>query len=148
MEKYCPNCHKSNLPEAQFCRFCAAPLPAMPQIEQNPPVYGNPPWNQPVMGVQPPQNIMPVQAGASGRAIAAMGLSIGGLLLCCLPASLPGAILGWMEVNAIKEGRSSPRGMTFAQVGLWGGIIVTILNLLVYGFYLLAALSGGGGYYY
>jgi hypothetical protein len=148
MEKYCQNCHKSNLAEAQFCRFCAAPLAAAPPVEPTPPIYANPQWNQPVTGAQPPQNLAPAQAGASGRAIASLGLSIGGLLLCCLLASVPGAILGWMEVNAIKEGRSSPAGMTMAQIGLWGGIVVTVLTLLAYGFYILAALSGGGGYYY
>jgi hypothetical protein len=148
MEKYCQNCHKPNLAEAQFCRFCAAPLAAAPQFEQSPPIYANPPWNQPGQGVQMAPNMMPQPAGASGRAVASLGLSIGGLLLCCLLASVPGAILGWMEVNAIKEGRSSPKGMTMAQIGLWGGVIVTVLNLLVYGFYILAALSGGGGYYY
>lgn len=149
MEKYCQNCHKPNAPEAQFCRFCAAPLTsgqAQQQTEQNQGYYGNPQWTPPIPGAQmpPPQNFaMPAAASASGRAIASLILSIGGLVLCCALASVPGAVLGWMEINAIKEGRSSPAGMTFAQIGLWGGIGITILVFLFYGFYFLSALSGG-----
>ncbi len=74
-------------------------------------------------------------------------LSIGGLLLCCLFSSVPGTILGWIEVSAIKEGRSSPKGMTMAQIGLWGGLVVTLLNLIFYGIYLLMILSAGAGSY-
>jgi hypothetical protein len=33
-----------------------------------------------------------------------------------------------MEIDAIKKGQSSSAGMWMAQVGLWGGIIVTILT--------------------
>ena len=74
-------------------------------------------------------------------------LTICGLLLCCALTSVPGAILGWMEVSAIKQGRSSPAGMVMAQIGLWGGIFISILTLFFYGFYLLLALSGGAMYY-
>ncbi|MBS1794288.1 MAG: zinc ribbon domain-containing protein [Acidobacteria bacterium] len=155
MEKYCPNCRQPNALEAQFCRFCATSLAAAPTFQQNPPTfqqnppyYGNQQWNQPFAGgpLQSPNYAAPAP-GASGRAIASLALTIGGLLLCCLLSSVPGAILGWMEVSAIKEGRSSPKGMTMAQIGLWGGLVVTLLNLIFYGIYLLMVLSAGAGSY-
>ena len=75
-------------------------------------------------------------------AIGALIASLCGLLLCCLPGGLVGAILGWMEVTAIKEGRSSPAGMTMAQIGLWGGVAGVALNIIVYILYFLTALMG------
>ncbi len=129
-EKICPRCGDSNSADAKFCRFCASPLPlsATGTDKQR---------NQP----RPPD-------AASARAVGALALSIGGLLLCCVLTSVPGAILGWMEINAIKQGQASPKGMTFAQIGLWGGIAATVVNLLFYGFYLLLMLGAGanGGY--
>jgi hypothetical protein len=74
-------------------------------------------------------------------------LTICGLLLCCALTSVPGAILGWMEVSAIKQGRSSPSGMMMAQIGLWGGVVISVLTLLFYGFNLLALMSSGAMYY-
>lgn len=138
MEKYCQNCRQQNSPDAQFCRFCATPLNGG-QRPQNQANFNNQQWNQGFQGagfVQP-------SAGASGRAIASLVLTICSLLFCCMLTSIPGAILGWMEISAIKQGRSSPAGMMMAQMGLWGGIGVSVLTLFFYGFYLLLALSGG-----
>jgi hypothetical protein len=88
-------------------------------------------------------------AGASGRAIASLILTICSLVLCCgMFTAVPGAILGWMEVSAIKEGRSSPAGMVLAQIGLWGGVGISVLSLIFYAFYFLMLLAGGGGFYY
>ncbi|MDQ4120792.1 MAG: DUF4190 domain-containing protein [Acidobacteriota bacterium] len=142
--KFCQNCKQQNLPEAQFCRFCASPLSAGSQNQSN---FQQQQWNQGVHG-----NFAHPSAGASGRAIASLLLSICGLVLCCALTSVPGTILGWMEVNAIKQGRSSPAGMTMAQIGLWGGAIISVLVLLFYGFQLLVLMSNammvGGGMYY
>ncbi len=56
-------------------------------------------------------------------------------LLCCGPfTGLPAAILGWMELDAIKNGRSPQDGRWMALVGLWGGIASTVIHA---GFYLL-----------
>jgi hypothetical protein len=52
-----------------------------------------------------------------------------------------------MEVSAIKQGRSSPSGMMMAQIGLWGGVVISVLTLLFYGFNLLALMSSGAMYY-
>ncbi len=82
-------------------------------------------------------------SSASGRAVGALILSICGFLFCCTLASLPGAILGWMEINAIKQGKSSPNGMRFAVGAVACGIIGTIATVLFYGFYFLAAISAG-----
>lgn len=137
--KFCQHCKQQNTADAQFCRFCASPLGASAQNQAN---FNNQQWNQ---GFQ--NNFAQPSAGASGRAIASLILTICSLLFCCLLTSIPGAILGWMEVSAIKQGRSSASGMMMAQIGLWGGIVISILTLLFYGFYLLLALSGGAMYY-
>jgi hypothetical protein len=148
MEKLCQNCKQQNSAEAQFCRFCASPLATAqggaPPPPQNPNPQQNQQWNQGFQGNQPAGvNRQPSKGGASGRAIGSLALSICGLLLCCVLTSVPGAILGWMEVNAIKQGQSSPNGMIMAQIGLWGGVVMTVVNLLAYGLYLLLAVSAG-----
>jgi hypothetical protein len=33
--------------------------------------------------------------------------------------------------------------MIMAQIGLWGGVVMTVVNLLAYGLYLLLAVSAG-----
>ena len=151
MEKTCPACHRPNPPEASFCRHCAASLAAAaggrpfatPQNQQ---------WHQmPPAGSQMQGNFASpgANAGASGRAVASLILTICSLVLCCgIFTAVPGAILGWIEVNAIKEGRSSPAGMALAQIGLWGGAAVAGLSLIFYVFYFLMILAGGGDYYY
>src|SRR3712207_607626 len=116
MEKYCQNCRQKNSPDAQFCRACAAPLMGG-QTTANQGFYQNQQWNQGFQGGQMAGGFAPQQSsGVSGRAWASVLLSVGGLLLCCAFASVPGAILGWMEINAIKEGRSDPNGMKFAKI--------------------------------
>lgn len=83
---------------------------------------------------------------ASGRAITAAALAVGGLFCCGALIGIPAAILGWMEMTAIKEGRSSAKGMMFAQIGLWVGIIGSIITTI--GGLLMLMMSGGGGGYY
>jgi hypothetical protein len=81
--------------------------------------------------------------GASGRAIASMILSIVSLVAACGPfTSIPGMILGKMEMNAIRAGQAPPAGETFAKIGFHLGLVVTILfgSALVIG--LFAALLG------
>jgi hypothetical protein len=151
MEKICPGCQRPNPADAAFCRHCASSLPAGMGGQGFPPP--NQQWHRPS---PPPGGGMPgnfaqpaASGGASGRAIASMILAICSFFFCCLFASVPAAILGWIEINAIKEGRSSPSGMTMTQIGLWGGIIVTVLSLIFSGlFFLTALMDGGGGYYY
>jgi Zn-dependent alcohol dehydrogenase len=146
MQKNCPNCKQSNPSEAMFCRQCASPLG---NVQPNQPAYQNQPaqqqWNQPNMGNQPMQNFTQTKPGASGRAMGAAGLAVAGLLCCGIFTGIPAAILGWLEMSAIKEGKAPAEGMMMAQVGLWLGIIGSIVNTIAT-FFLLLLSSMGGGY--
>ena len=69
-------------------------------------------------------------SGASQRAIFAAVLA-GLTPFCCgILSGIPAAILGWMELDAINKGQSSPAGKWMAQLGLWGGIGFSILNII------------------
>jgi hypothetical protein len=158
MDKYCQNCNKPNHTDAVFCRHCASPLSAggsqqqqqQQQQRQAPPNYGNQQnfGNQQNYGNQQfnqqAGNFAPQGDKASGRATAALVLAICGLVCCGPFTGLPAAVVGWMEVSSIKEGRSSPKGMTMAQIGLWGGIAVSIIHGILMLLYMLAAMAGGG----
>lgn len=151
MDKRCQNCNQPNPPEAAFCLNCAAPLsgrqPGTQQQQQ-----ANQQWNHPNFGGQPlGQNFAqppPTAGGASKRATAALILAIAGLLCCGPFTSIPAAIVGWMEVDAIKKGQSSPGGMMFAQIGLWGGIAVTILQGIVLVLWILLSMAASNPYGY
>ncbi len=150
MNKFCQNCQQSNPPEASFCRNCASPLPgAQPggnrQAAQQ--------TNQPNFGGQQVQQNFAQPAMSSGeasqRAITACGLAFAGLVCCGPLTSIPAMIVGWIEINAIKQGQSPQNGMKFAQIGLWGGMIITIVQVL--GFLLWAVISmaaASNPYYY
>ena len=153
MSKQCQNCQQSNPPEAAFCLNCAAPLAQTPFGNQQANQQANQQWNQPNFGGQQAgQNFTQPQAasgGASQRAIIALVLTIIGLVFCCGPlAGIPAAIVGWMEMDAIKKGQSPPAGMWMAQVGLWGGIIVTILTTVGGILFLLLSAASSDPYYY
>lgn len=64
----------------------------------------------------------PSSDSASSRAMGAAALAVVSFICCGIFAGIPAALLGWLEITAIKEGRASPKGMLFAQIGLWGGI--------------------------
>ncbi len=81
------------------------------------------------------------QGGASGRAIAALIVSIVSLVMCCWPAGIVGIVLGKMEMNAIKEGRASQAGETMAKVGFYMGIAVTVISLVFTALYFLGILA-------
>ncbi|MEK7724061.1 MAG: hypothetical protein AAB336_06930 [Acidobacteriota bacterium] len=154
--KLCRNCNQTNPSEALFCRQCASPLDSEQQPNQQ--QYAPPPqqqqfggqqqWNQPNFGNQGmQQNVASAGGGASSRAMLAAGLAAVSLVCGCgFLTGIPAAILGWLELSAIKEGKASVEGMLMAQIGLWGGIaggiIGTVLNLIG----LLILMAGGGGY--
>ena len=149
MDKYCQNCNQTNPPDASFCRNCSASL--MPNKsagqQQNqqwdqPENFGNQPnFTPPDFGRQQNFNNSPVNnsGSASTRATVALVLAIASLF-CCAATSIPAAIVGWMEVGAIKRGESSQAGMMMAQIGLWGGIVMTILSLIGGILYVLTVL--------
>jgi len=71
------------------------------------------------------------KAKASGRSIASMVLSIASVVPCIgLLTCLLGLILGGLEMKAIKEGRSSPKGRGFALAGLIIGIVGLFIQFL------------------
>lgn len=156
MEKVCQNCRLLNPANAVFCRHCAASLPVNAQHSGgNPGQYSNQQkgqgqhpnqqWGSPNTSNQMGGNFAPQADKASGRAISSVVLAVTSLLCCGLVTGIPGAILGWMEVTAIKDGRSSPKGMTMAQIGMWGSIIGSIITTIV-GFILTVFGGGYGGY--
>ena len=150
---YCTQCGTANSDELMFCTNCSAQLykPGEKPRAQYPSPYAAPgasPQQYPQQstqpypgyrstssgsqGYQPYQssyaNQMPAQqASASGRAIASMILSIVSIATCGPFLSIPGLILGKMEMNAIRDGQSPKAGETFAKVGFYLGIAVTVL---------------------
>ncbi len=127
-ENQCSKCGTSNAPQAKFCGGCGAALASS--------------WNPP----QPPQpNYIGPQPGpTSGSASsnkAMFSLILGILsLICCGPfTGIPGAILGKMEMDAIKQGRAPESNMGMAKAGFWISLAGTVLSIL--GF-ILAILLG------
>lgn len=85
----------------------------------------------------------PIQQGsASGRAVASMILSIVSVFTCGPLLSIPGLILGKMELNAIRQGQAPAAGETFAKIGFYLGIAATALSCLVGIVWLLIASMG------
>jgi hypothetical protein len=152
MDKYCQNCNQPNPFDAAFCRKCAFPLPPEGQPaggQQGNVNQGQQPnqqWNQPNFGSdqQGGQNFAQTTGGTSQRGLIAVIL-VGVGLICCGPfTGIPAAIVGWLEMTAIKEGRSPKDGMWMAQVGLWGGIVVSILGSIGYFLLLLMSMASPG----
>lgn len=155
--KVCQTCNQTNPVEAMYCRQCASPLDAsQPRPQQqyaNPPQFNTSPfnqqqqqWNNPPQYVQTPQQFSQATGGASSRATQSAILAVVGLLCCGFITGIPAAIMGWLEIQAIKEGKSSSEGMMMAQVGLWLGIGGTIINAVVGFIGMLILMAGGGGY--
>lgn len=152
MNKQCQKCQQFNPPEAAFCLNCAAPL-SQQQSGSN--QQANQQWNQPNFGGQQAgQNFAPpppaASGGASQRATTALILAITGLFCCGPFTSIPAMIVGWMEITAIKQEQSPPAGLRFAQVGLWGGVAVTLLQTAGFLFWLIISMMAATSdpYYY
>jgi len=138
MTKTCSNCNQTNPPDAAFCLNCSTPIA---------PTVGGPAYQQrqPYVGGQAPYVGAPPQpyggqdlgmrggnqGGASTRSIVSLCLAIASLVLCCgLLTGVPAAILGWMELDAINKGTSPQAGRIFAQIGLWGGAVISVLSII------------------
>ena len=123
-----------NPAEAAFCLNCASPIGSASPPIGAPQQFGNVPGG----GAQQSQK------GLFSLILAIVAL------ICCGPfAGIPAAILGWMELDAIKTGRSPADNKWMAQVGLWGGIISTLLHVVGYIFYvMLGMLSAMSDPYY
>jgi type II secretory pathway pseudopilin PulG len=98
---FCPTC-RSEIPNGSaFCPKCGSQIAVQPPTEK-----------------------------ASSRSITALVLGIVGITACGCLAPLA-IIIGWLELNKIKKGLSSPASKTFALVGLILGIAATAIMLIV-----------------
>ncbi len=149
---YCTRCGTQNPDDAGFCRNCSSPLVKPGGAQQPSAPYSNPSSSGSAGGgqsQQPGQTPYPgyqgypiyqsgyanqqvaQQGGASGRSIAAMVLSILGIVGCGFLTSVPGMILGKMEMNAISAGQAPKAGEVLAKVGFYLGIAGTVLSCLL-----------------
>src|SRR5262245_517088 len=162
---FCTRCGANNLDTDQFCRSCSTPLtkpggapsassgspqqpypystPGHGQQQQPPQSYSPYPGYQ---GHPPPQygyaNQAQSQQGASGRAITSLILSIISIFMCGFFTSIPGMVLGKMEMNAIRQGQAPSAGDGIAKAGFYIGLVVTILyGILVLGYIVLIFLG-------
>ncbi len=132
-----------NPPEAAFCLNCSTSLSPTPPFigqQQGQPGFGAP--NFP-MAAQPKTN---EAEEASQKPLIALILAISAFFCCGPITGVPAAIVGWMELDAIKNGRSPVSGKTMATIGLWGGIAATIIHSILFVIWILfSALAAGGG---
>ncbi len=100
------------------------PPPPPPPPSYNPPPPPPPPYgNTQYGGVD--------QNKASTNAIMALILGIAAwVLTCSLLTAIPAWIIGKRELNAINEGRSSEAGRSMATIGMWLGIVNTIISII------------------
>lgn len=114
--------------------------PYTPYVSRNPPV-----GYQPGPGPSYANYSPPMPSSPSGRAITSMVLSIVSLVTCGFLLSIPGMILGRMEMNAIREGRAPQAGETYAKVGFWLGLAVTIISCVFGGIWAFLVAIGSFG---
>lgn len=144
MNKTCPKCNLPNPAQAAYCHNCASPLGAGPTVG----AQQQQGWPQnPVGGAVAGGQAYVAAPQESQKAMISMILAIAGFLCCGPILGLPAAILGWMELDAIKNGRSSPSNKTMATVGLWGGILATVGHIIFYVIWFFLGLIGSAGTY-
>lgn len=145
MTKLCSKCGLTNPSDAAFCHNCASPLSGFQQAVSKQAAWTEPPAGAaPVMGGQAYIAAPP----GSQKPLIAMILAIAAFLCCGPILGIPAAILGWMELEAIKSGRSPESGKVMATVGLWGGILATIGHILLYVIWFFLGLISSSPYAY
>lgn len=82
----------------------------------------------------------PSAPGTGQKATIALILAIVALICCGPFAGIPAAIVGWMELDAIKKGQSPEGGKWMAQVGIWGGIASSLLYIVGYVVWVLLSM--------
>ena len=144
MTKVCPKCSLPNPAEAAFCHNCASQLnaPGFGTQQQQQQQWPQNPVAAPVMGGQAYVAASPT----TQKPLIAMLLSIAGLLCCGPLLGIPGAILGWLELQAISEGRASADGKLMSQLGLWIGIGATVIHIGMWILWILFSAVAGSGY--
>jgi Domain of unknown function (DUF4190)/zinc-ribbon domain len=152
----CTSCGVNNRDDAQFCRGCGAALGnpfQNPTATQTPNAPPNPP-TQPGYQSQFPQPPTyaggggyqaPLPVGPSTKAIASLILSILSIFTCGPLLSIPGLIIGKMEMNDIAAGRAPAAGLGYAKAGFWIGVVVTALSCLVGILYAVLMILGIAG---
>jgi Domain of unknown function (DUF4190)/zinc-ribbon domain len=137
---YCTQCGTANSDELRFCSNCGAPMVRRGDTPQTRVSSGSVQTPTPAY---PSQSAYPAypgsqaysmhskEAGASGRAVISMILSVISPFTCWLFLSIPGLILGKMEMNAIRDGQAPKAGETFAKIGFYVGLVVTGLSLVL-----------------
>jgi Domain of unknown function (DUF4190)/zinc-ribbon domain len=137
---YCTQCGTANSDELRFCSNCGAPMVRRGDTPQNRVSSGSPQTPNPAYRGEAPYPaysggpaypMHPQETSASGRAVISMILSLISPFTCWLFLSVPGLILGKMEMNAIREGQAPKAGETFAKIGFYVGLVVTLLSLII-----------------
>jgi Domain of unknown function (DUF4190)/zinc-ribbon domain len=137
---YCTQCGTANSDEQRFCMNCGAPMVKRGDTPQNRASSGSSQAPTPLYPGQPSYPaypggaaypLQPKEGGASARAVSSMILSIISPFTCWLFLSIPGLILGKMEMNAIRDGQAPKAGETFAKIGFYVGLAVTLLSLVI-----------------
>ena len=87
----------------------------------------------------------PSSESASSSAIIALVLGIASWICSLgLLTGIPAWIIGKKEIKAIEEGRSPQSGKLMAQIGMWLGIIMTILSIIAFVIFVLYFIFVGG----
>ncbi len=87
-----------------------------------------------------------MQAGASGKAIAALVMAIVSWVFCGFIASIPAVFIAKSELGAIERGESSPAGKGMAQAAFWIALVNVVCTCLgVIGYGILIAVAGSQG---
>ncbi|MEP7213334.1 MAG: DUF4190 domain-containing protein [Acidobacteriota bacterium] len=129
MTKPCPKCHQLNPAEAAFCLNCASPIGQASSPRQ---------FGGPTAGPAPSQ-----------KGLISLILAIAAFVCCGPFTGIPAAVLGWMELDAIKSRRAPAENKWMALVGLWGGIASTLLHIIGYVLWvLMGMLSASNSYGY
>ena len=78
-------------------------------------------------------------------AIILAGVGLPGLCCFGIGGIILGAVaffLGGSSINRIQASNGTVGGLTLAQIGRWGGLVVAILGLLILIFYVIAIANG------
>ena len=118
----CTQCGVANAPQTKFCSGCGALLAA---DSPSPPPSS---YVGPQPGALPPGSSPKAETGNKAMFSLILGILS---FLCCGPfTGIPGAILGKMEMDAIKQGRSPESNMGMAKAGFWISIVATALWII------------------
>jgi hypothetical protein len=133
MSLYCSQCNQANPTDAAFCLNCASPLKRAAAV------------NAGESGADDSHG----SGDSSQKGLFAMILAIVALVCCGPFTGIPAAILGWLELDSIKNGRSPADNKWMAMVGLWGGIASTLIHIVIYVLWaLMGMLSAASDPYY